>query len=116
MKDFIIVLNSFVHDVATGFLISAAILMGIVDAAASSYPLSREFVAFIMARLFLLSLVSLLVIILTGAGRSIAFRLYGWTGEAARERKKILVVKHAMLGLAFLGAVLYQWQIYSRWM
>lgn len=115
MKDFLIVLNSFVHDVATGFLISAAILMGIVDAAAAPYALSREFVTFLMARLFILSLISLLVIILTGAGRSVAFRLYGWTGEAARERKKILVIKHAILGIAFLAAVLYQWQVYSRW-
>ena len=47
--------------------------------------------------------VSLAVIMLTGVVRMVTWKVFGWTGDVARDRIRLLKVKHAILGVVFAG-------------
>ncbi len=63
--------------------------------------------------LWTLSLVSLAIMILTGAARVFTLKYYGWTGDIARERKRLLVVKHIILGIIIIAGLIIQIQLYQ---
>ncbi|MDA8234394.1 MAG: hypothetical protein M0Z31_06215 [Clostridia bacterium] len=111
MRDTLIVLNSFVHDVATGAWISALFIMTLVDSELGS--ISAELVSRIQDKLFWFAVASLVVIVLTGIVRGFTFRYYGWTGDVAKERKKLLMIKHAVLGVVFLAGLYYQYRLWD---
>ncbi|HZZ83288.1 MAG TPA: hypothetical protein VFE30_02030 [Anaeromyxobacteraceae bacterium] len=110
MRDQLTILNSFIHDVATGTWISSLLLLGLYhaeirrpawrDAFALAHPLE--------ARFLILTWVSLAVIVFTGVVRAFTFKAFGWTGDIARERIRLLKVKHAILGVVFLAGTAYQ--------
>jgi hypothetical protein len=39
---------------------------------------------------------------------SITFKVFGWTGDVARDRIRLLKVKHAILGVVFLAGTAWQ--------
>lgn len=43
------------------------------------------------------------VILLTGVLRAVTFKAFGWTGDVARDRIRLLKIKHALLGAVFLA-------------
>jgi uncharacterized membrane protein len=110
MRDQLTILNSFVHDVATGTWISSLALLTLLHAeprrpawavAASLVPaLERKFLALTWA--------SLAVILLTGVFRMVTWKAFGWTGDMARDRVRLLKIKHALLGVVFLAGTAYQ--------
>jgi len=105
LRDQLTILNAFVHDVATGTWISSLILITVLHhetrqaawsgAAALVPPLAHKFM--------LLAWVSLVVILLTGVVRMVTWKVFGWTGDVSRDRVRLLKIKHAVLGVAFLA-------------
>jgi len=109
-KERLTIVNAFVHDVATGTWISTLILLTLLHresntpawtvAAALVPPLERKFLV--------LTWVSLGVILATGVVRLVTWKVFGWTGDVERDRIRLLKVKHALLGAAFLVGTVYQ--------
>jgi putative copper export protein len=110
MRDQLTVLNAFVHDVATGTWISCLALVSLVhhEMAKPEWSGGAAFAQHLLSRFMVLTWASLATIILTGVVRAITFRAYGWTGDVARERARLLKIKHALLGTAFLAGTAWQ--------
>jgi hypothetical protein len=110
MRDQLTVLNAFVHDVATGTWLSCLALVWLVhlEAARPQWSGSAGFAQHLLSRLMVLTWASLVTIVLTGVVRAITFRAYGWTGDVARDRARLLKIKHALLGTAFLAGTAWQ--------
>ncbi len=110
MRDQLIILNSFVHDVATGTWISSLLVTALlkVEARAWTAPPVARFAQLLQGRLLWLTWIALAIIVLTGAVRALTFRAYGWTGDVARDRVRLLKIKHAVLGLVVAGGTAWQ--------
>lgn len=116
MRDTIIIINSFLHDVATGVWIAVLIVMYVISGQAAGVkgtPQGAAFVAGIMDSLWFTAVVSLAVILLTGVVRGLTFKFYGWTGDVARDRKRLLMVKHVILGIVVTAGLYFQFALMS---
>ncbi len=104
------ILNAFVHDVATGTWIGSLVLLTILHVQmgtpgwAPALHLGRSLAAMFMW----VTWVSLAVIVLTGVVRMVTWKVFGWTGDVARDRIRLLKVKHAVLGVVFLAGTAWQ--------
>jgi hypothetical protein len=108
-RDQLTILNAFVHDVATGTWISVLVLLSIlqVETAKPAWDGSRALVGPLASKFMVLAWTSLLVIVLTGLVRMVTWKVFGWTGDVSRDRVKLLKVKHALLGVAFLAGTVW---------
>jgi len=97
MRDWLVITNSFIHDTATGLWVAGLYLMARLESVYGQGTLFYEF-----NRLVWLALV---VVMLTGAFRAITFRQYGWTGDVAKERKRLLLIKHGILGALIITGI-----------
>jgi len=111
MRDTLIVLNSFIHDVATGAWVSTLFMMNAIKSEFESI-LPVGIINRLQGRLFTLAVICLVVIVITGIIRGFTFRYYGWTGDVAKNRKRLLMIKHMVLGLVFSLGLYYQ---YTLW-
>lgn len=110
MREKLTVLNAFVHDVATGTWI-ASLLMATIFEYEQRHPawaLVTERVEALEWKFMVVTWVSLGVILLTGVFRMLTFKVFGWTGDVAKERIRVLKIKHAVLGIAFAGGTVWQ--------
>lgn len=105
MKDWLIITNSFIHDTATGLWLAGLWTMGEIK---ENYGQDELF-----WQLNRLVWLALLVIVVTGALRGLSFRYYGWTGDVARERKNLLLIKHILLGAVWAIGLVYHWRLIS---
>ncbi|AVX20866.1 hypothetical protein SAMN02745885_02037 [Carboxydocella sporoproducens DSM 16521] len=103
MKDWLIVTNSFIHDTATGLWLAGLFLLGKIKASYGQDALFWELNTWVW--------LALVLILVTGALRGISFRYYGWTGDVARERKRLLLIKHGILGVVWTAGLIYHWQL-----
>ena len=110
MRDKLTILNAFVHDVATGTWIASLVLISILhaEAAKPAWAPAAALVPPLAARFMFLTWLSLGVIVLTGLVRMATFKVFGWTGDVARDRIRLLKVKHALLGAVFLAGTTWQ--------
>lgn len=107
----LIILNDFAHDLFSGFWLSCVILMfllsrkadALTDLAAASAL--RE----VLGTFFWFVVISLAAVMVTGGLRSMTYRP-PQSDEEAGAKKKLLIVKHAVLGLGFIGGT---WFAYS---
>jgi len=104
MTAWFIIINNFVHDLFTGLWISSVLVIYLLDKKAGLYqetPLAASLQE-VTKVFFWLGLFSILVIIITGIFR---FREYKFQNRGAAEplKKKILILKHILLGAIFLG-------------
>jgi uncharacterized membrane protein len=108
-RDQLTILNAFVHDIATGTWISALVLISIlhVETSKAAWDASRALVAPLASKFMVLAWASLVVIMLTGVVRMVTWKVFGWTGDVSRDRVKLLKVKHALLGTAFLAGTVW---------
>lgn len=115
MKDKVIIFNSFMHDVATGTWIGSLVAMTILhrEVTAHAWPGMAVHVGELKGRFLALTWVSLGVVMLTGVVRAFTFKAFGWTGDVARDRIRLLKVKHAALGIAFAAGTV--WQVWLAW-
>ena len=111
------ILNAFVHDVATGTWIGSLALMTILHghAARPEWGPAAALLPPLLAKFMWVTWASLAVIMLTGVVRMVTFKVFGWTGDVARDRIRLLKVKHAVLGVAFaVGTAWQAWLAYGQ--
>jgi hypothetical protein len=116
MREKLTILNAFVHDVATGTWIASLVLISILHAETqtASWASAAALVPPLAQKFMLLTWVSLAVIMLTGLVRMATFKVFGWTGDVAKDRIRLLKVKHALLGVVFLAGTAWQVAIVYR--
>jgi hypothetical protein len=104
LRDQLVILNAFVHDVATGTWISTLILISLLhrEAGRPAWLVASALVPPLAAKFMWLTWASLLVIVLTGLVRMLTYKVFGWTGDVSRDRIRLLKIKHAVLGAVFL--------------
>ncbi len=110
------ILNAFVHDVATGTWISSLVLLTVlhVETQEAGWAPVGALLPGLKAQFMALTWASLAVILLTGVVRMLTFKVFGWTGDIAADRIRLLKIKHALLGVVFLAGTLYQVALVSR--
>jgi hypothetical protein len=110
MRDKLTIINAFVHDVATGTWIASLVLISMLHAETSrpAWAAAAALVPALAARFMVLTWVSLGVILATGLVRMATFKVFGWTGDVARDRIRLLKIKHALLGIAFVAGTAWQ--------
>src|ERR671931_2940879 len=110
MREKLTILNAFVHDVATGTWIASLVLISILHAETRAAALApaAALVPALAHKFRLLTWAGLAVILLTGLVRMATFKIFGWTGDVARDRIRLLKVKHALLGAVFAAGTAWQ--------
>ena len=110
MQEKLTILNAFVHDVATGTWIGSLVLLSIlhVQVAKPEWILAGGLARSLGVKFMWVTWVSLAVIVLTGVVRMVTWKVFGWTGDVARDRIRLLKVKHAILGVVFLAGTAWQ--------
>ncbi len=110
MREKLTILNAFVHDVATGTWLSTLVVLTLLhrEARSPAWASAAALVESLGRKLIVLTWASLAVIVATGLVRMITFRAFGWTGDVAADRIRLLKIKHAILGIAFLAGTAYQ--------
>ena len=116
MKERLVILNAFIHDVATGTWIGTLVLLTILHQETSkpAWLLAGPLVPGLERKFLVLTWVSLGVIMATGVVRMVTWKVFGWTGDVERDRIKLLKVKHALLGIAFAAGTAWQVAIVYR--
>jgi len=112
LRDMAIIINAFMHDLATGLWFGAVLLLNDLLARLPQEPATVFWALEIAARLQLYAVGSFIVMILTGILRAVFYRYFGWTGEIAAKRRHLLAIKHAILGTAVLGGIFLQVRAY----
>lgn len=104
------ILNAFVHDVATGTWISSLILLTILNVETQKLAWSPVvgLLPGLKGQFLALTWASLAIILLTGVVRLLTFKVFGWTGDVAADRVRLLKIKHGLLGVVFLAGTVYQ--------
>jgi hypothetical protein len=110
VRERLIILNAFLHDVATGTWIGTLVLLTILhrEAARPAWILASPLVPGLERKFLALTWVSLGLILVTGVFRLLSWRLLGWTGDVERDRIRLLKVKHALLGIVFAAGTAWQ--------
>lgn len=108
-RDRLTILNSFIHDVATGTWISTLLLITLLhfETRGPAWAPVAALVPHLKAQFMALTWASLVIIAVTGVVRAITFKRFGWTGDVAKDRVRLLKIKHAFLGTTFLGGTVY---------
>jgi uncharacterized membrane protein len=117
MKERLVILNAFIHDVATGTWIGTLVLLTMLhrEAQGAAWVAARDLVPGLERKFLVLTWVSLGVILATGVVRMVTWKVFGWTGDVERDRISLLKVKHALLGIVFAAGTAWQVMIvYSR--
>jgi uncharacterized membrane protein len=109
VRERLTILNAFLHDVATGTWIGTLVLLTILrhETAKPAWILAAPLVPGLERKFLALTWVSVVVILLTGVVRMITYQVFGWTGDVAQDRVRLLKVKHAILGAAFLAGTVW---------
>ncbi len=99
------ILNAFVHDVATGTWLSTLVLVTLLhfETRKPAWAAAAPLAAALASKFMVLAWASLGVILATGVMRMLTWKAFGWTGDVAADRVRLLKVKHALLGAAFLA-------------
>ena len=107
----LILLNNYVHDVATGLLLISALWIGWSARALGPAPSADLLVYFarIYARAKRFALGSVAVIIATGIVRTITFMDFEWRPAFGKGLIPILIAKHILIFI-MLAAGTYAWR------
>lgn len=110
MKERFAIFNAFLHDVATGTWIGTLVLLTVLhrEAGKPEWLPAGPLVDGLERKFLVLTWVSLAVILLTGVLRLVTWKLFGWTGDVAADRVRLLRIKHALLGLVFAAGTAWQ--------
>jgi hypothetical protein len=106
-----IIINNYLHDVATAVLISSAALVWSLDRAAARDGTGRagELMRAAYSRLVKVARVALAWIVIGGVPRTIFFTRYEWDPAVVKGIVPALMVKHALMVAAVVaGAVMWR--------
>lgn len=107
----LILMNNYLHDVATAVLLVSAVMLFAFGSRAARGGLdsgAAEFFVGSYRKLTLLAAGSLVWIILGGVVRTLAYRQYEWLPAAGRGQVAALILKHILIFTA-LGFGIYYW-------
>ena len=109
LKKSAIVLNGFIHDFAAGYWLAAIVAITVLHREHGGRPEVIGIISGIEHLFFWQSVVAMLLILATGAGRTFTY-VENWYGEDAEKvRRRMLIAKHVIL-FAFFGAgYLFVW-------
>lgn len=110
----LIISNSFIHDMSTGLWIGALIVMELTFSKAQTLqnPLITAFSQEVFRQLWSWSVLSFVVMLLTGGARAFTLKYYGWSGDIAHGRKSLLIIKHIILTIIVCIGLYLQINIY----
>ncbi len=107
MKKYLKVINAYVHDFASAlWLVTVLIIYRTIRIPLPSG--TEEFFLGFKKEFFYIGIASLIVILLTGIGRTLLYKSGQFGEDSEQKRKEILIVKH-ILGIIIYGAGTY-WQ------
>ncbi|MBI4690388.1 MAG: hypothetical protein HY754_09005 [Nitrospirae bacterium] len=106
-KNILVVLNNFLHDIATGLWLTSFFLGFEINRRWGGHDLTFNLITGIQKFLFTIWLIALLTIILTGIVRKKTYTTYLYGVEIETGRKKVLIVKHILFGFLSLGGVYF---------
>lgn len=106
----LVMLNNYVHDLASGFLLVAALWLWWTSGDLGSQPAAEALLVFKKGyrRCVVAIAVAVAVIVVTGAVRTAFFRAHEWSPALEKGLVRVLVVKHLLL-FGALGAGVYAW-------
>lgn len=103
------VINAYIHDFASALWLAALVVVWRLDGSAPSVQDSTA-LADMEVEWFWVGVVSLVVIVLTGVGRTLAYEQGAMGEEAEAGRKRLLIIKH-IAGTLIYGAG--TWAMYA---
>jgi hypothetical protein len=109
MRDAVIVVNNFVHDLATGFWLALVLVLAGFRKVLSGGPLLAAGRP-VLGLAFRWTLVALAVIFATGVLRTISYRGSGIPGRD-RLKLELLIAKHILLGVTFLIGTFWAYRL-----
>jgi len=104
IKTLLLIINKFVHDLFSGIWTSSILALYLLDKKAGpsqGTPLWSE-LRDVMKVFFWLGIFSMAVIFVTGVFWFLNY-IPEYSGDAERDKKKLLIAKHVLLGAVFLG-------------
>ena len=106
----LLMLNNYVHDVATGLLISSALWLAWSARDLGDSPCAEMIRYFrrTYARCVRFAIGSVVVIIITGIIRTVTFMDFEWQPALGKGLIPVLVMKHVLI-FTMLGAGIYAW-------
>ena len=97
VKKSLVILNGFVHDFAAGIWLAVITTIVLLHRAHSAHPEITGVINSLERQFFWASVVAMVLIMATGAGRTFTY-VDNWYGEdAERMRRRMLIVKHVIL-------------------
>lgn len=101
LKKTAIVLNGFVHDFATGYWLSAMIVIHFLHDFQGKYPAVAGLLNVLEKFFFWNTIGAVVVILATGAGRTFTYvdNVFGESTE--KTRRRMLIIKHVLLFAVF---------------
>ncbi|MDH5297941.1 MAG: hypothetical protein OEV91_02885 [Desulfobulbaceae bacterium] len=108
MKTYLYLINNFAHDLFTGIWCGS--FVGLYTVRAKSRfmpPEAAAFMADLRQHFFWLGAAALMLVMLTGCIRFLYRREWDATEEPTQFKKPVLIIKHALLGSAFLAGSAY---------
>ena len=113
MKKYLYLINDFAHDLFTGLWICSLLTLYLIQSKAENYamPGVSDFIGELLFVFFWLQTWSMALIIITGFGRYFHVKSMP-TKDDQPIRKKLLIIKHIILGVLFVGGSVlgYMWK------
>ncbi len=116
-KEILVIMNSFVHDLSTGLWFGSVCLMTLVrnQAISQNNPLITGFSQGVIDHFWKYSITCFLLMLVTGGLRVFTLQFYGWTGDMAPGRNRLLMIKHVILGIIVCAGLAMQIKLYLRY-
>jgi putative copper export protein len=109
LKKSAIVLNGFIHDFAAGYWLAAICAIAVLHRSHLQNPAVTTIINTMERLFFWQSVAAMVLIIATGAGRTFTY-VENWYGpDAEQNRRRMLIIKHVVLLVAFGLGYLFVW-------
>lgn len=107
-KSILVVVNNFIHDVTTGLWLACFSLAFYIN---QRWAGKSDLISEIQEFLFITSLISLIIIGVTGIVRRKTYTAYLYGVDLEVKRKGLLIIKHILFAFIAIGGtwLLYQW-------
>lgn len=109
LKSAAVIVNGFVHDFAAGIWLATIVIIAILHNAHLKDGSVVEILNPLERMFFWCSVTAALLIMATGAGRTFTY-VDNWYGKDVElQRRKALIIKHAVLFFAYSSGYLWVW-------
>ncbi len=105
IRTLLFIINKFIHDLSSGIWIGTILALYLLDkkAGSSEEMLQASELHDVMRVFFWVGIFALVVIFVTGVFWFLNYGSEEYGGVSERDKKKLLIVKHVLLGIIFLG-------------